>query len=92
MGGSLHCRPASLATLPPNLKTAVQAQSAAVVGQARNVVMSVTAASSAATLTADEIVVGTALDGQKYLLKQFSKTIKLATTGAGGMDTGTAPT
>jgi len=79
------------ATLLANLKMAVQAQSAAVVGQARNVAMSVTAASSTATLTADEIVVGTALGGQKYLLKQFSKTINLATTGAGGMDTGTAP-
>lgn len=75
-----------------NLKAAVQAQSAAVVGQARSVVMSVTAASTTATLTADEIIVGTALGGQKYLLKQFSKTVNLATTGAGGMDTGAAPT
>ncbi|WP_175908352.1 hypothetical protein [Burkholderia sp. BCC1640] len=79
------------ATLLANLKMAVQAQSAAVIGQARNVSMSVTAASSSATLSADEIVVGTALGGQKYLLKQFSKTINLATAGAGGMDTGSAP-
>jgi hypothetical protein len=79
------------ATLLANLKTAVQAQSAAVVGQARNLTMSVVSASSSATLTADEIVVGTALGGQKYLLKQFSKTINLATPGAGGMDTGSAP-
>ncbi|MEB4733991.1 hypothetical protein OXV40_33630, partial [Burkholderia contaminans] len=79
------------ATLLANLKAAVQAQSAAVVGQARNVVMSVAAASSTATLTADEIVVGTALGGQKYLLKQFSNTINLATNGAGGMDTSTTP-
>ncbi|MBU9360039.1 hypothetical protein KTE52_27265 [Burkholderia multivorans] len=79
------------ATLLANLKTAVQAQSAAVVGQARNVAMSVTAASANATLTADEIVVGTALGGQKYVLGAFSKTINLATTGAGGMDTGSAP-
>ncbi|MDN8078273.1 hypothetical protein [Burkholderia multivorans] len=79
------------ATLLANLKTAVQAQSAAVVGQARNLTMSVVSASSSATLTADEIVVGTALGGQKYVLKQFSKVINLATTGAGGMDTGAAP-
>ncbi|RQU16223.1 hypothetical protein DF153_21420 [Burkholderia cenocepacia] len=79
------------ATLLANLKTAVQAQSAAVVGQARNVAMSIAAASTNATLTADEVVVGTALGGQKYLLKQFSKTINLATAGAGGMDTGAAP-
>ncbi|MBJ9658372.1 phage tail protein [Burkholderia multivorans] len=53
--------------------------------------MSVTAASSTATLNADEIIVGSSLGGQKYLLKQFSKTINLGTTGAGGMDTGSAP-
>ncbi|AOI67107.1 hypothetical protein WS51_18365 [Burkholderia territorii] len=79
------------ATLLTNLKTAVQAQSAAVVGQARNVAMSIAAASSTATISADELVVGTALGGQKYLLKQFSKTINLSTVGAGGMDTGAAP-
>ncbi|MDN7413487.1 hypothetical protein QZM42_33720 [Burkholderia vietnamiensis] len=79
------------ATLLANLKMAVQAQSAAVVGQARNLSMSVTTAASTATLNADEIVVGTALGGQKYLLKQFSKTINLAAAGAGGMDTGAAP-
>lgn len=79
------------ATLLANLKMAVQAQSAAVVGQARNLTMSVTAASSTATLNADEIIVGSSLGGQKYLLKQFSKTINLAAAGAGGMDTGTAP-
>ncbi|MDN7820727.1 hypothetical protein [Burkholderia vietnamiensis] len=79
------------ATLLANLKMAVQAQSAAVVGQARNLAMSVTVASSTATLNADEIIVGSSLGGQKYLLKQFSKTINLGTTGAGGMDTGSAP-
>ncbi|WP_261524032.1 hypothetical protein [Burkholderia multivorans] len=79
------------ATLLANLKMAVQAQSAAVVGQVRNLRMSVTTASNTATLNADEIVVGTALGGQKYLLKQFSKTINLAAAGAGGMDTGTSP-
>ncbi|WP_244099736.1 hypothetical protein [Burkholderia ambifaria] len=78
-------------TLLANLKAAVQAQSAALIGQARNVVMSVAAASSTATLTADEIVVGTALGGRKYLLNQFSKTINLAIAGAGGMDSGSAP-
>jgi hypothetical protein len=62
-----------------------------VIGSARNVSMSVTAVSATATLTADEIVVGAALGGQKYMLSGFSKTINLATTGAGGMDAGTAP-
>ncbi|HDR9087212.1 TPA: phage tail protein [Burkholderia vietnamiensis] len=53
--------------------------------------MSVTAASASATLTADEIVVETALGGLRYCLANFNKTINLATTGAGGMDTGSAP-
>ncbi|NIF39559.1 hypothetical protein F3J14_01285 [Burkholderia sp. Tr-862] len=81
----------TIATLLANLKTAVQAQSAAVIGQSRNLVMSVGAASANATLTADEIVVGTAPGGKKYVLGPFSKTINLAATGAGGMDTGSAP-
>ncbi|MBM5648256.1 phage tail protein [Burkholderia pseudomallei] len=53
--------------------------------------MNVAAASSSATFTADEIVVETALGGGFYRLASFSKTINLATTGAGGMDTGSAP-
>ncbi|WP_175785441.1 hypothetical protein [Burkholderia ambifaria] len=81
----------TIATLLANLKTAVQAQSAAAIGQSRNLVMNVGAASANATLTADEIVVGTAPGGKKYVLGSFSKTINLAATGAGGMDTGSAP-
>ncbi|KVC81422.1 phage tail protein [Burkholderia ubonensis] len=53
--------------------------------------MSVTAASASATLTADEIIVESALGGLRYCLASFNKTINLATTGAGGMDTGSAP-
>lgn len=64
---------------------------AGVVGQSRNAAMTVSAASASATLTADEIIVSTALGGQNYRLSSFSKTINLATTGAGGMDTGTVP-
>jgi hypothetical protein len=79
------------ATLLANLINAVSANSEATIGAVRNLVMSVTAASATATLTADEIVVGSALGGLKYTLPSFSKTINLATTGAGGMDTGTAP-
>lgn len=67
-------------------------QAPSVVGQARNVAMPVAAASATATLTADEIVVKTALGLQSFVLSSFSKTINLATTGAGGMDTGVAPT
>ncbi|MCA7083379.1 hypothetical protein K7G19_07170 [Cupriavidus sp. DB3] len=79
------------ATLLANLKAAAGASSVGVVGSMRNGRMSVAAASSTATFTADEIIVETALGGLTYRLPSFSKTINLATTGAGGMDTGTAP-
>lgn len=73
------------------VNSALQKMYAPVVGSVRNLAMSVTAASATATLTADEIIVGSALGGQPYKLANFSKTINLATTGAGGMDTGSAP-
>lgn len=66
-------------------------QMAAVVGGVRNAKMSVTAASATATFTADEVAVKTALSGSAWMLPNFNKTINLATTGAGGMDTGSAP-
>jgi hypothetical protein len=62
-----------------------------VVGQVRSLGMAVTTASASATLTADEIVVESALGGTRYCLPNFTKTINLATTGAGGMDAGSAP-
>lgn len=62
-----------------------------VIGMARNVKMSVTSASATATISADEVVVGTALGGAKTLLPSFSQSINLGTTGIGGMDTSTAP-
>ncbi|CFQ55634.1 tail fiber protein [Yersinia frederiksenii] len=62
-----------------------------VIGTSRNARMSVTAASATATFTADELIVQTALGGLQYKLSSFSKTVNLATTGAGGMDTGTVP-
>ncbi|HHQ5472460.1 TPA: phage tail protein [Yersinia enterocolitica] len=67
------------------------AQWSPVVGASRNAKMSVTVASATATFTADQLTVTTGLNGQPYLLTSFSKTINLATTGAGGMDTGTVP-
>ncbi|VFS94270.1 phage tail protein [Escherichia coli] len=53
--------------------------------------MRITAASSTATWTADELVVETAIGGTQYRLNNLSLSINLATTGAGGMDTGAAP-
>ncbi|CNH57852.1 tail fiber protein [Yersinia massiliensis] len=62
-----------------------------VVGTSRNARMSVTAALATATFTASELIVQEGLGGRQYKLTSFNKTINLATTGAGGMDTGTAP-
>jgi hypothetical protein len=70
----------------------VQGQLPSIIGDVRNGRMSIPTASATATFTADELVVGTALGGFTYKLSNYSKLINLATTGAGGMDTGTAPT
>ncbi|WP_261522975.1 hypothetical protein [Burkholderia multivorans] len=79
------------ATLLANLKAAVSAQSIGVVGSARNARMIVSTPSATATFTADEVVVESALGGVTYRLANFSNTINLATTGAGGMNSGQAP-
>lgn len=62
-----------------------------VAAEARNARMSVTSASDSATFTADEVVVKTALAGTPYTLGSYSKVVNLLSTGAGGMDTGSAP-
>jgi len=62
-----------------------------VVGSVRNLRMSVTTASASGTMTADEVIVKASLGGLAYRIGSFSKAINLATTGAGGMDVGTAP-
>ncbi len=62
-----------------------------IVGTSRNAKMSIPVTLATATFTADELIVQTELGGLQYKLSSFSKTINLATTGAGGMDTGTVP-
>ncbi|MDE2099132.1 MAG: hypothetical protein KGL39_17895 [Patescibacteria group bacterium] len=57
-----------------------------------NLKCSVTTAGASATFTADELVLGTALGGAGIKLGSYSQTVNLGTTGAGGMDTGSAPT
>lgn len=79
---SLYSQEANVATLAGGMPVA---------GTARNVSMSVASASATATLTADEIIVASALGGVAYKLANVSKSINLATTGAGGMDAGSAP-
>lgn len=65
--------------------------SSGVVGLSRNAKINITAASSTAIFTADEVVVETALGGQQYRRPSINKTINIATTGVNGMDTGSPP-
>ncbi|WP_155295336.1 hypothetical protein [Chromobacterium violaceum] len=67
-------------------------QIAGIVGMSRNASMPVDTASSSATFKADEIIVESALGGLKYAVANINLTVNLATTGDGGMDSGTAPT
>lgn len=85
-GGAQQVAPATQSKHAPQMW-----QVTGIVGSARNLKMSVAAASASATLTADEIVVETALGGIRYCLANFSSAVNLGTTGAGGMDTGSAP-
>jgi hypothetical protein len=85
-GGALQVAPAVQPSQAPQFS-----QLPGVVGTMRNGKMSVTAASASATFTADEIIVESALGGLPNRLASYSQVINLATTGAGGMDTGTAP-
>lgn len=62
------------------------------VGSTRNLSAILGVAGTSLTITADEIVMVSALGAQSYKLASFSKVINLATVGAGGMDTGVAPT
>lgn len=90
-GGGLTLDPTNDAQVLAALKLLIKGGVTGVVGEARNAKMTVATASATATFTADELIVGTALGGLQYRLGSFSKTINLATVGAGGMDTGTAP-
>lgn len=66
-------------------------QRAGVVGLSRNAKMTIPSASASATFTADEVIVESALGGSRYCVSGINQTINLATTGVGGMDTGSAP-
>ena len=62
-----------------------------IVGSSLNTKMAIATASATATFTADSVMVGRSLSGSKYLLTSLSLSINVSTTGAGGMDTGSAP-
>lgn len=85
-GGGLQVAPATQSQHAPQM-----GQVSGVAGSASNLTMTLTAASPSGTMTADEIVVETALGGVRYCLSAFNKTVNLATVGANGMDTGAAP-
>jgi hypothetical protein len=78
-------------SLQAKLRRALAAVPTGVVGDSRNVRMSVAVASTSATLTADILVVQTSLGGKSYQVSTYSAALNLATVGAGGMDTGLAP-
>lgn len=61
------------------------------VGQAIRVSAELAAAGTSVTFTADSIAVGTALGTPARTLANFNETLNVATQGAGGMDTGSAP-
>lgn len=63
-----------------------------VVGTTANLKMTLAAASTSATITADEVVVKSSLAGRTWTLGGFNKTLNIANVGALGMDIGPAPT
>jgi hypothetical protein len=73
------------------VNAALQKMYAPVVGTVRNLAMTVGTASATATVTADEIIVETALGGQTYRMSAVNHTFNGATTGVNGMDTGSIP-
>jgi hypothetical protein len=66
------------------------AQLTGVVGSTRKLRMYLPAAASSAQITAETIIAETAA-GLQYKINGFNKTLNLATTGIGGVDTGAAP-
>lgn len=73
------------------LLEAIRSVAGGVVGSNKKLHMSITAASATATITADELVLKSVLGGRARILSAFSQSINLATTGIGGMLTGSAP-
>lgn len=61
------------------------------VASASGVSVGITTASATATFAIGSAIAGVGLDGASYRLTSMSKSVNLAATGAGGMDTGSAP-
>jgi len=73
------------------LETYARAISNGVVGETRNLRASLTSSSASLNFTADEIILETSVGALQYRIGGFNKIVNLSTTGAGGMDTGSAP-
>jgi len=61
------------------------------VGSVRHLTSAQNSAGTSLSFTAEQIIAATALGGIEYRLTNFNQTINVATTGTGGMDTGSAP-
>ncbi|WP_186260356.1 hypothetical protein [Burkholderia gladioli] len=70
---------------------AAQLGQIAVIGNARGVIASLSAAATSITYTATAITAKAAIDGISAILTGYTQTLNLATVGAGGMDAGSAP-
>ena len=68
----------------------ITASTPPVIGASRNLIGSLTTASQSITISADQIIVATALNGTPLSLPSFSQTLNIGATGAGGIDTGAA--
>ncbi|OWK44049.1 Prophage tail fiber protein [Fimbriiglobus ruber] len=77
---------------PPSSKWQVLTSlgNSGVVGDSRNLVIA-QASTVTATVTADEVIVETALGGTTTKISSFSVTLNTASTGLNGMDTGSPP-
>lgn len=81
----------AIAFVTPTTLTTAQTLNGPHVGEFSNLKMSVTAPAATASMTADSVIVASALNGLTYKLTSVTKSINLAITGVGGMDTGLAP-
>ncbi len=73
------------------LLDSIRVLAAPIVGSMRNGRIYNPGLTSSITFTADQVVVANALSGKHYRLSNVNKTLNIATTGMGGMDTGTSP-
>jgi hypothetical protein len=89
----IGCTGAALQVAPgtKSAHAAQVAQVAGIVGSVRNLRATQTVASASLTITADEVVVQSALGGSRFCIPNFNKTLNVSTVGAGGMDVGAAP-